>query len=352
VGRSGASFGVVSYAPVDFWPLNTALYVIDFHGNDERFACYFLKAFDFGGYNSGSAQPSLNRNFVHPIPIEIPPLPEQRAIAHILGTLDDKIELNRRMNATLEAMARALFKSWFVDFDPVRAKMEGRDTGLPTDIAALFPDRLVESEVGEVPDGWEVGTIADCCINIQNGGTPRRDEPSYWDPAEIPWLISGEVRQPVIVGTQNYISKKGMANSSAKWLTTDSTVVALYGATAGQVSFIAADLTTNQAITGLIPKPSLRYYNYLKLSDSVASLANLARGSAQQNISKGIVEEVETIIPTESVLQAFDAIVNAIFDRWVANLRANETLAALRDALLPRLLSGEVRAPDLERING
>lgn len=125
VGRSGASFGVVTYSPVDYWPLNTALYVTNFHGNDERFAYYFLKQFDFRAYNSGSAQPSLNRNFIHPIPIDIPPLPEQRAIAQVLGTLDDKIELNRRMNEALEAMARTLFKSWFVDFEPVRAKARG-----------------------------------------------------------------------------------------------------------------------------------------------------------------------------------------------------------------------------------
>ena len=131
VGRSGASFGVVSYTSRDYWPLNTALYVIDFHDNDPRFAYYFLQQFDFKSYNSGSAQPSLNRNFVHPVLVDVPPQNEQRAIAHILGTLDDKIELNRRMNETLEAMARALFKSWFVDFDPVRAKAEGRDTGLP-----------------------------------------------------------------------------------------------------------------------------------------------------------------------------------------------------------------------------
>ncbi|MGB5687623.1 MAG: restriction endonuclease subunit S, partial [Candidatus Electrothrix sp.] len=119
VGRSGASFGVVSYSPVNYWPLNTALYVRDFHGNDPKFSFYFLKSLDFKRYNSGSAQPSLNRNHIHPIPIVIPPLPEQKAIAHILGSLDDKIEINRQMNATLEAMAQALFKSWFVDFDPV-----------------------------------------------------------------------------------------------------------------------------------------------------------------------------------------------------------------------------------------
>ena len=159
VGRSGASFGVASYSPVDYWPLNTALYVIDFHGNDERFAYYFLKLFNFQSYNSGSAQPSLNRNLIHPVPVGVPPLPEQRAIANILGTLDDKIELNRRMNETLEAMARALFKSWFVDFDPVRAKGEGRDPGLPKPLADLFPARLVDSELGEIPEGWEVAPL-------------------------------------------------------------------------------------------------------------------------------------------------------------------------------------------------
>src|SRR5579859_5453957 len=97
VGRSGASFGVVSYSPIDFWPLNTALYVVDFHGNDERFAYYFLKVFDFKGYNSGSAQPSLNRNFLHPVLVDVPPVGEQRRIARVLGALDDKIEHNQRI---------------------------------------------------------------------------------------------------------------------------------------------------------------------------------------------------------------------------------------------------------------
>ncbi len=142
VGRSGASFGTVTYSKIDFWPLNTALYVVDFHGNDERFAYYFLKCFDFRGYNSGSAQPSLNCNFIHPVLVDIPPVSEQHAIAQILGTLDDKIELNRRMSGTLEAMARALFKSWFIDFDPVRAKAEGCDTGLANPIVDFFPSRF------------------------------------------------------------------------------------------------------------------------------------------------------------------------------------------------------------------
>ncbi len=114
VGRSGASFGVVTYSPVDYWPHNACLYVIDFHGNNERFSYYFLKSLDFSSFNSGSAQPSLNRNFIHPIKINIPPLSEQRAIAWILGALDDKIEINRRMNRTLESITRAVFRQWFV----------------------------------------------------------------------------------------------------------------------------------------------------------------------------------------------------------------------------------------------
>ena len=124
-GRTG-TLGQVFYISEDFWPLNTALYVRDFKGNDPRFIGYFLRSLNFSAYSDKAAVPGLNRNHLHEESVRVPAgIHEQRAIARILGTLDDKIELNRRMNATLEAMARALFKSWFVDFDPVRAKMAG-----------------------------------------------------------------------------------------------------------------------------------------------------------------------------------------------------------------------------------
>ena len=124
-GRYG-TLGKVFYVEEDFWPLNTTLYVRDFKGNDPRFISYFLRTLDFFAYSDKAAVPGLNRNHLHQEVVRIPPLDEQCAIAHVLGTLDDKIELNRRMNETLEAMARALYRSWFVDFEPVRAKMEGR----------------------------------------------------------------------------------------------------------------------------------------------------------------------------------------------------------------------------------
>ena len=132
VGRSGASFGVASYSHDDYWPLNTALYVIDFHGNDERFAYYFLKLFDFRSYNSGSAQPSLNRNFIHPVPVDIPPVDVQRAIARILGTLDVKIALNRRMNETLDRwlMQSSSRGSW--NLPPCARRPKATTSALPS----------------------------------------------------------------------------------------------------------------------------------------------------------------------------------------------------------------------------
>ena len=173
IGRSG-SLGGGQFINADFWPLNTTLWVKDFHDNDRRFCYYLLKSLNLADFNAGSGVPTLNRNHIHPLPVRIPPLPEQRAIAHILGTLDDKIELNRRMNATLEEMARALFKSWFVDFEPVRAKMDGRWRrgeslpGLPAEHYDLFPHRLVDSALGQIPEGWEVRGL-DSIATFLNG---------------------------------------------------------------------------------------------------------------------------------------------------------------------------------------
>jgi type I restriction enzyme S subunit len=147
-GRYG-TLGQVYFLTEDYWPLNTTLYVCDFKGNDPRFVSYFLRSVDFLAYSDKAAVPGLNRNHLHQALVSYPTdIAEQRTIAHILGTLDDKIELNQRMNETLEAMAQAIFKSWFVDFDPVRAKAEGRDPGLPKHIADLFPDRFENSELG------------------------------------------------------------------------------------------------------------------------------------------------------------------------------------------------------------
>ena len=291
--------------------------------------------------NVGAVFDSLRCADIPNFRMPLPPLAEQKAIAAVLGALDDKIELSRRMNATLEAMARALFQSWFVDFDPVRAKLDARPpVGLDPATAALFPDHLEDSPLGHIPRGWKVGKIQDCCLQIQNGGTPRRNEPRFWDGGKIPWLASGEVRQSIITATESFITEEGLAESSAKWVPAFSTVVALYGATAGQVSFTSSRLTTNQAVCALIPKKNFAFFNYLTMREATAEMENKAVGSAQQNISKGIVEETKVVLPPPALVERFAATVSPMFERWISNLHQSRTLATLRDTLLLKLLSG------------
>ena len=171
LGRKGAYRGV-EYSPDPFFVIDTAYYVRPKTDLNMSWLYYAIKHHKLGEIDDGSPIPSTTRAAVYARELDIPPSPEQRAIAHILGTLDDKIELNRRMKETLEAMARALFKSWFVDFDPVRAKMAGRDSGLPKHVAGLFPDRLVESELGEIPEGWRVETLSDL-LELSYGKSPE-----------------------------------------------------------------------------------------------------------------------------------------------------------------------------------
>ena len=293
-----------------------------------------LEAVDHAGHGTGR----LVTDRLKKMPLQLPPLSEQKRIAHILGTLDDKIELNRRMNDTLEAMAKALFQSWFVDFDPVKRNAEG---GAQRPEDSLFPDSFEDSVAGDIPRGWQVGKIHDCCLKIQNGGTPRRNEPRFWDGGNIPWLASGEVRQSIITTTESFITEEGLAESSAKWVPAFSTVVALYGATAGQVSFTSSRLTTNQAVCALIPKKGFAFFNYLMMRGATVELENKAVGSAQQNISKGIVEEVQVVLPPTALVEQFAEEAGPLFGRWISNLHQSRTLATLRDTLLPKLLSGD-----------
>jgi len=161
--------------------------------------------------------PNLNEGIIRSFTLIIPTHAEQRAIAHILGTLDDKIELNRRMNETLEAMARTLFKSWFVDFDPVRAKMEGRDPRLPNHIADLFPDRLEDSELGAIPAGWEIKTVGEF-VTVVGGSTPSTKELTYWNEGTHCWATPKDLSAltvPVLLNTERRITDAGLAQISS-----------------------------------------------------------------------------------------------------------------------------------------
>ena len=334
IGRKG-TVGAVHFCKGPFWPIDTAFYVESKPDREIRYIYYLLRSLGLEHMNADSAVPGLNRVAAHSRKILIPPLTEQKAIASILGALDDKIELNRKMNETLEAMARALFKSWFVDFDP---------------IPGLGPHKeWQDSPLGRIPKGWRVRKIRECCSRVENGGTPRREEPEYWKSATIPWLTSGEVRQSIVAITENMISEQGLANSSAKLWPKGTTVVALYGATAGQVCFLANEMCANQACCGLVPVQNMQFFNYLNASSSVKQLEQQARGSAQQNLSQQIVADLPVIIPDAAVLNRFEEVVKPLFEKWILHIEQSRTLASIRDALLPKLLSGEIRIKDAER---
>ena len=344
VGRSGASFGIVSYSPVDYWPLNTALYVTDFHGNDQRFAYYFLRHFDFRSYNSGSAQPSLNRNFVHPIPINVPPVSEQRTIAHILGTLDDKIELNRRMNETLEAMARALFKSWFIDFDPVRAKMEGRDTGLPEAIADLFPDRLVDSEMGEMPEGWAVKPLEDCMLLTMGQSPPGS---TYNDDGDGLPFFQGRTDFGF-----RYPTNRRFCSAPTRVARPEDTLVSVR-APVGDINVAWERCCIGRGVAALRHRSGSASYTYHSAWAMQRTLREYQHsGTVFGAINKGQFEALRMIDADPKTIDAFDSLAGPLDARVRSSVSESRTLVALRDTLLPKLISGELRIAEAETLVG
>lgn len=280
----------------------------------------------------------------------LPPLSEQRAIAYILGTLDDKIELNRRMNETLEEMARALFKSWFVDFDPVRAKMEGRDPGLPTHLVDLFPNRVVDSELGPIPEGWEVGVLDDA-IELLSGGTPRTSVASYWN-GDIPWYTAKDapsLSDVFVLDTERAITQAGVENSSTKILPFGTTIITARG-TVGRLACLGMPMAMNQTCYGIRGTRGYGdFFTYWTIRKAVDELQNRTHGTIFDTITRQTFKIVDMVLPPVNIAEAFERTVNPIMGRILNHLHASRTLAAVRDALLPKLMSGELQVKGREK---
>ncbi len=286
--------------------------------------------------------PRANWDHVETLEIFVPPLPEQRAIAHILGTLDDKIELNRRMNKTLEAIARALFKSWFVDFDPVRAKMAGRDTGLPPHIAALFPDRLVQSELGEIPEGWEVKLLGDVVQLNPREPMKRGTLAPYLDMAALP--TSGSSPDNTVL--RDYKSGTRFRNGDA--LLARITPCLENGKTAfvqslatGTVGWGSTEFIVLRAIPPVPPE-----YTYLLARDDKFrehAIQSMTGTSGRQRVQVDALAPYPLPVPPADFWNTFRALVRPLFAQVEVKRRESLALAAQRDALLPRLVSGELQ---------
>ena len=346
-GRYG-TIGQVFLIKGDYWPLNTTLWVKDFHGNDPQFISYLLRTVDFDSCSDKSSVPGVNRNDLHQIPVLLPPLPEQKAIAHILGTLDDKIELNRQMNETLEAMARALFKSWFMDFDPVRAKAEGRDTGLPKHIADLFPGSFEDSELGEIPRGWGVRPIG-AITDIVGGTTPSTKDLSYWEGGMHAWATPKDLSAlsaPVLLDTERRITDAGLSQVGSGLLP-KGTVLLSSRAPIGYLAITEIPVAINQGFIAMTPKAGTSNL-FLLLWASIAGeeIVSRANGSTFLEISKSNFRPIPVITPSVDVMRGFEKLARPLYEHIVECVRESRTLTILRDALLRKLISGEMRAKE------
>lgn len=345
-GRYG-TIGQTFFLTEDYWPLNTTLFVKDFKGNDPRFVYYLLKTIDFASCSDKSSVPGVNRNHLHSLPVSVPEsASEQRAIAQILGTLDDKIELNRRINDTLEAMARAIFKSWFVDFDPVHAKAEGRKPpGIDATTAAHFPDSFEDSPLGKIPKRWRIVGLGDIAVNSRRGVHPKEapDETPYIGLEHMPrktialpsWGRSGDVASnkfafregEILFGKlRPYFHKVGLAPLDGV-CSTDILVISpkspeWCGILVGHVSS----------------------EEFVAYTDAVSTGTKMPRTNWQD------MARYEIVLPDARVACAFGSFAHNVTESIRKNILESHSLAAVRDTLLPKLITGKIRAGQLETL--
>ena len=322
VGRVGTYCGSLQYSSRMCWVTDNAIRANATSGNNAKFIFYLLQTLQLNDWQTGSGQPLLNQSILSSIPVTVPDPTEQRAIAHILGTLDDKIELNRRMNETLEEMARALFKSWFVDFDPVRAKMEGRDPGLPKHLADLFPNRLVDSELGPIPEGWKVKALVEL-IELAYGKALKVDNrkdgiiPVYGSNGQVGWHDERLVAGPGIV-----VGRKGNP---------------------GVVTWTQSDFFPIDTTFYVVPIQDSKSLPFLYFALTTQNLPSIAADSAVPGLNRNLAYMNRQLVPDKMVMDEFINYANIIFARRHGLEEESRTLAAQRDALLPQLISGELR---------
>lgn len=319
-------------------------------GVDARFVSYFLQSRDgqtaLGAQSLGSVQQVINLRDLKTVKVPLPPLAEQKAIASELGALDDKIELNRRMNMTLEAMARSLFHSWFVDFDPVRAQLDGRPpVGLDPATAALFPASFQDSELGHIPKGWTVEPVGEVVACV-GGATPSTSEPKYWEGGTHHWTTPKDfssLQAPVLIDTERRLTDSGVAKISSGLLPVG-TLLMSSRAPVGYLAISAIPVAINQGFIAM--KCNERASNYFMLNwcqQNMAEIEARATGTTFAEISKQNFRPIPVVLPGKELMTAFTNAVAPIYSQITANLHQSRSLATLRDTLLPKLLTGEVR---------
>jgi type I restriction enzyme S subunit len=284
-------------------------------------------------------------------PISVPSLDDQRAIGSILGALDDKIDLNRRMNETLESMTRAIFKSWFVDFDPVRAKVEGRQpAGMDAETAALFPVAFDSSGLANVPRGWGFRPVGDV-VRVVGGSTPRTENAEYWSGA-IPFATPKDLSllvSPVLLETERCITQAGLEQIGSGLLPSG-TVLLSSRAPIGYLAIATMPVCVNQGFVAMICEGEIpNHYALLWAKQNMDEIVGRANGTTFLEISKANFRPIPMLVPNLRALERFEQTVKPAYAAIENNARQSVTLTQLRDSLLPKLLSGELRIRDAEK---
>lgn len=378
IGRSGNSMGQISYVSGNYWPLNTCLYVTDFKGNSPEFLYYFLKQIDFDQFNSGSAQKSLNRNAVYPFEVNFPSRYDiQSVIASFLFSLEKKIEVNQRINHTLEQMAQALFKSWFVDFEPVKAKIAALEAGGSQEdatlaamtaisgkdadalavfereqpeqyaelkaTAELFPSAMQESELGEIPEGWKPG----CIGNISHRIKTKVGSSSA---VVLSAVASGE-----LVPSDEHFTKQVYSKSIEKYILVEQWSFA-YNPSRINIGSIGLNIRSlNGAVSPVyvVFKTESEYKWYIELLTKTTYFKSnvniLASGSVRQSLSYDDLASIPLCIPEVIIVNIFNEKYEAYLSLIEKYRNQNNTLVSIRDTLLPKLLSGEITLPEAEQ---
>lgn len=320
---------------------------------DPEFLGYVLYSPEFRArietFAAGTAIMNLSREHLLGFRVTLPSRAYQRSVAELLGSIDDRIDLLRQTNATLESIAQALFKSWFIDFDPVRAKAEGREPeGMDAATAALFPAEFEESALGSVPKGWRVQPIGDL-VETVGGSTPDTKNPSFWEPAVHHWTSPKDLSNapsPVLLDTERKVSPAGLAKISSGLLPVGSLLMSSR-APIGYLTLTQVPVAINQGYIAMPPGGRLPpQYLYFWCRANMDGIKSHANGSTFMEISKKAFRPIPAVLPPSRLLDNFAEFAGSLFNRLVANERLARALVDTRDALLPRLISGKLRLPE------
>ena len=353
LGRKGAYRGV-HYSPDPFYVIDTAYYAVPKSPLNMRWLYYAMIYHELGLIDDGSPIPSTTRAAVYPRELQVPSPDEQQAIAGVLGSLDDKIEQNRRTGAKLEGLARAVFKAWFVDFEPVQAKAAGATAfpGMPSETFAPLPRTFQDAPLGPIPLGWDVGPIGDV-VTVRGGGTPSTKDEVYWKGGTHFWATPKDLsalQHPVLLSTARRITDDGVAKISSGVLPVDTALLSSR-APVGYLALAKVPTAVNQGFIAVTCDGRLKPHFILHwLHANMEEIKGRASGTTFAEISKTAFRPIPAIVPPPALINAFENVAKPMFDMITHMVAESAELAALRDYLLPRLLSGRVRVGAAERI--